>query len=409
MSTEAQHNETNTILKGALGQRALTGFGEQRVSTRQLVASLLPTYGISVLRNNVTTAGSATVDESGGEGVITLTADGGSEATVASQERFIYLAGRAGEVGIGLRMPSAPTGNQFVEWGGGDTANGFFFGRDATGFYVFSRSNSGEQNKVYQTDWNADKMGGTGPSGLVLEDIIPSGVILHVHYVYYGYGPIVWEIVTTPSDNVPQQIFTVHSQSSSKIEGISFEDPQVPIWIKADNNGTASALTVYFGGRQYTTQGEGAVPSRPGSAFNTVTGVSTIFRPIATFRRKSSFRGRPVSVPVDLEGLDILTDESVHIQVVWSNSLVAGASFASQTDVATTETMVEVDTSVTSYSGGNKVYEGLAEAGVGRSLNKSSFTNNNLSIPGTENVTLLGRTLGGAATITAVMRWSEKW
>lgn len=55
---------------------------------------------------------------------------------------------------ICLLTPSALTGDGYIEWGFGDGSNGFGYGYDVDGLYVWLKKLGSYVNKVYQADWN---------------------------------------------------------------------------------------------------------------------------------------------------------------------------------------------------------------------------------------------------------------
>lgn len=74
--------------------------------------------------------------------------------------------------------------------GYGDDNNGVFFGQDGGGVFVLLRSSSSgsvdDSRKVYQADWNLDKLDGTGPSGLTLSGDLQQIFFMDVEWLGSG-------------------------------------------------------------------------------------------------------------------------------------------------------------------------------------------------------------------------------
>ena len=140
-------------------------FGEFLVVERTPIIELNSSYGTSVLRDIETVTGSGSITSSNAEIVLSTGTTATSTAKLDSAEIGRYIPGYSAEIGIGIRISTDPTGNQEFTWGGigQDDNNGLYFGKDATGFFV-ARLRSNVETRVYQSNWNKDKLDGTGTS-----------------------------------------------------------------------------------------------------------------------------------------------------------------------------------------------------------------------------------------------------
>lgn len=375
-------------------------FSELRTVGVDQVIELKSTYGLSALRDIQATAGSGSISHTGHEYQLSTTANGPDSATLTSAERGRYVPGYAVEGGIGVRLPAAPTGDQAARWGLFDADNGFLFGQDADGLFVGRRS-GGAETLTRRADWNGDELDGTGPSGLTLDPA--DGHIYQITYTWYGYGVIEYRIVASGPTN-RQRPITVHR---TRVTGsVSTEQPNLPIRAEVANNGTATALDLFVGGRRQHVLGS----YEPNRRITTerrlgMASIGTTFLPVISMRRKSAFLGTSVK----LGKVEILTDADLVWQVRTGASLT-GASYATPTDHDAAETAVEADTSATALTGGEVIDQGLLHTAQGAANFSDALAPPRFDLIGTEPVTLTARRVSGTnATISAVFGAREEW
>lgn len=380
----------------------LTLFGKVKTANKNAVIELKSTYGISKFRDITAAAGSGEVTNDRTEYSVATGATSGSTATLDSAERGRYQPGTECEAGIGVRCDNTFTDDEDSKWGYFDDVNGFGYGEDATGIYVFIRKDSTD-TKVYQTNWNGDRLNGIDTSGLTLK--LSDGNIFQINYSWYGYGAIYMNVIIADNDNT-QRLINIHK--FSVIGETSVLDPNLPIRVEADNGTTTSDITVYVGGRQYSVYQK----FNPSKRLNServlnVGSIGTTFVPLISFRRKSNY----LSVAAKVEGYKLISDESLVYQVIIGGTLT-GASFGTPTDLSASETAMEADISATAISGGEVAYqELLSVVGTGNTATGADSLQNLLTeIPGDLPVTLAVRTITGTgATVSALIRWTEEW
>lgn len=376
-----------------------SAFNELKVVERTPVIELKSVYGVSALRDITTLAGSAAITNTAGEYRLALTADAADSAILDSAERGRYQPGYSANAGIGIRIPVNPVGAQDAKWGYFDDSNGFGFGVDATGLYVFTRRATTD-TKVYQSAWNTDKVNGTSASGVRLD--LSDGDIFQIDFTWYGYGVIEFTVVSTAITG--QRPIVVHRSFPDGQTSVA--DPNLPIRAYADNGSTATAFDLYVAGRQFSIRGKFDPNRRTISQYRLALGsVGTTFLPLVTFRRKSAF----ASVAAKVSGFDILTTEDLVLQIR-VNATLTNASYVTPTDHTATETAMEADISATGVSGGQVLWEGLVDAaGAGATANGAQTREFDLEIPSTQPITLCARTVSGTATISSVLRVREEW
>jgi len=382
-------------------QDAATGqFGELRTVEKTPIVELASSYGLSAYRDIVVLAGTGAATTSAGEHLLSVS--GATDAvTLDSAERGRYKPGYSAEIGIGLRMPSAPIGNQVVTWGYVDAADGFYFGRDATGLYV-ARLAGGVQTIVRQSAWNADKLDGTGASGQTLA--MSRGNIFQIVFSWYGYGAIEFIAVRTDAAGRQRPVI-VHRMT---VDGSpSIQNPNLPIRIRAANNGTAAALSVLVGGRQFSVIGR-YIPNERLTTVNRLSAASigTTSVPLLSVRHKAAF----VSVPVRVAFVELVCDASAVLEI-YLNATLTGSSFGVIPGIAGGETALELSTSATAITGGNLIYSSLITASGSGVSRAGSSTPRGLSIyiPALLPVTVALRTFSGLGTASVLLGMSEEW
>lgn len=398
-----------TIIKG-IGPNVNSQFNELMTAQRTPIVNLTSVYGISVLRDIVETTGSGSVTNNTVEYQVSVTGGATDSATLDSAERGRYMPGYAGQAGIGVRVPTSPVGNQVFRWGLFDDQNGAFFGQNvASGLFVAVRR-AGVDTIIPQTLWNVDPLNGSGSSGLSIN--LASGNIFQINFTWYGYGVIEFIVVLQDSVTLAQTPITVHR--IKPIGQTSFTDPNLPIRAQIVNNGASAVRNLFVGGRQYSILGKYDPEFRITSDRRTVA-VGTGGLPVLSYQRKPIFpagSGRPNSVRVTLEGLDIITNADVYFQLILGGTLnTAYTNFPTvNTNIPNNETALLINNTATSITGGEVVFQGVfasASAGGNRDIAEANLLD--LELPDDESISLVIGGITGGATVTAVFRLSEEW
>lgn len=368
------------------------GFGQLATVQRTPLISLKSNYGISVLRDIVATTGSGTVTNDRTEYACSTGTTSGSTALLTSAQRGRYVAGTESDVGLGIRLDHTFQGTQFVRWGYYDDDNGFGFGKDASGLFVFVRR-AGSDEKFYQPAWNVEQ------PVITLE----KGNIFQIRFLWYGFGPIRWQMIGEVQ-NQPRQFelnrFFPNAQTS-------VANPNLPLSLEAGNGDTSEDVTIYVAGRQYSVVGEYDPSFRVTGDRRIEQTVGTTFLPSVSYRKKEGFR----DVRVLNESLEVLTDANALVQLRL-NATLTDASFGTPTDHTASETGIETDTGATAISGGEILYSDLVStAGSGRNkAGGSSLRGILLEIPETDTVSIALRSLSSVgATMSSLLQAREEW
>jgi hypothetical protein len=371
------------------------------------IFNVLPLYGVSALRDVVTTSGNGSVTNNGDGYILTTTAAANDSAILDTAERGRFNSGTAFETGITIQIPSPPTGNQRITWGIFDNNNGMYFGRDAGGTFIATRRNGNESVKVYQSQWNVDKLDGTGPSKLTLN---PSNGYMYQIRFGSNFGIVEYRIVMIdPSTNLEMPI-ACHRQStiSQPIVG----DPNQPVRVQIQNSSTAQSFTANVRGRYYANLGTAKPLNRMTSERRlSVSTNNTTFIPLVSFQRKATFPSGATknnSINVTVNGFDLITSSDISWQLRQGSTLT-GANWVNPSETLSNETCCLADTSATAInvSTGVKIMGGLAAAGTHAAL--TSFPVD-IVMTGETPVTLCVRNItSNTGTVSAVLRVHEEW
>ncbi|QLG40681.1 MULTISPECIES: hypothetical protein [unclassified Paenibacillus] len=399
------------IIISNIGPNVSSQFDELRVTQKTPIVELTSVYGLSILRDVVTTTGAGTVTNDATEYNLSNTASGIDSAILESVLRGRYEPGYAGEAGIGVRIPSLPTGSQVGQWGLFDTQNGAFFGVNSTNVFVSVRR-AGVDTTVPQSLWNVDPLNGTGPSGATLN--LSKGNIFQIMFTWYGYGVIEFRVVIPDPVTLAQEVITVHRFSPTG--QTSFVDPNLPLRAQIANNGTGAAYSIFVGGRQYSIIGKYDPTYRVTSERRRITNVTSTITPVISFTRKAVFpagSARTNSVQVNLEEINIISSVDLSYQVLVGGTL--NGSFVNYPTATTiipdSETALLVNNISTTITGGEVVFQGITGGGAGNTRILASSELLNFTLPENQVVTLAVSNIGGAGsnTVDVVFRVTESW
>lgn len=415
MGTSSELSPLSVDLAGNLNIRTQDSqFNRLITSPRSPLIELKSTYGISSLRDSIIKNDTANISNDGTEFNLSTGTGSTGKAILDSAERGRYIPGATCQAGIGVRTPlnQSLLDNQEIKWGYFDDNNGFLFGQDTTGTFIAIKRSGTIVNKVYQENWNGDKLDGTGPSKFTLD--LTNGNIYQITYTWYGYGTVEFQIVMGEENkNNVQTLITVHRFRPT--EETSVSDPNLPIRAEVSNNGTENNdISLLVGGRQYSIFSNYNPNIRITSEYRTLESVSnTTFVPTVTFKRKNEFpssSGRANSVSVKLESIDILSENDALWEIRFNPTISGGTTtFEDISNIVPSETAVEVNTKATSVTGGLKVISGITGGGFSKSQSLSQINNLNLDFNGSQPVSLVVRNLSTSGNITVVFRVREEW
>lgn len=390
----------------------VTGFNEALITTKtpqfELKAS---TPSISKIRNVLDTQGSATITQVDGEILLQTTASGSDSAVIESATRGIYQAGHEAEAGVGIRVPEQTyIGTQCIKWGYFDANNGFYFGIDSGGVYIELISGGSSLTKVYQSNWNTDTLDGSksykNASALTLDTT--KGNIFHIPFIYYGYGTIKFAIpFSDEKEKSGMKRVIVHKVVTAS--GLSTQNPNLPIKVEINNNGSANAISAYLAGRQFSVIGEFKSVTRITSeSRGSVSLSASTWTPVISFRKKTGSSDQSQNVRISY--LSAIASQITLVAFV-SGGTLTGATFAKPSLVnAANETVLESDTSATTITDGEFVGQPVLIEASNKSDGISSIADFSYTLPNGQTLTMVAKNIGTAGNLLAsLLSLSEEW
>lgn len=394
-----------------------TRFNETLTAQNNSQFNFKPTWGVTTLRYLSTNSGTgATSGETGGEFRLQSGTANNGLATIQTNQRGQYKAGAMGQAGVGVRIPVLPTSTAFCEWGYTDFTNGFYFGVDGTGKYV-AHVTGGVATKTYQSDWNVDKLDGTGDSGYTLD--LADGNVTHIDFTWYGYGDIEYSyFIGNPTTNKIEKVVCHRTRID---DSASVIDPNQPLTFRSGNGAsTTTNVSLYIGGQQFSTVGGNLDPQKRQageilSSYTTAT--NTDWQPIIAVRKKAQLNGRTNSVLAYLNSFAVSADSDMEIRVTIGGTTSNG-TWGTPTAWTATETAIETKvtssgTPLATSADGNPVdYSFVLASGTGQSRGGQSSSFNRIPLGATQEVILWVRRLSdtGAMIIkNANVTWEEEW
>jgi len=389
-------------------------FGESLVVERKSSISINSAFGLSDLRQNVDVSGSGSTDTTTpGKIIIQTGATAGSMAEVRSAEVGQYAPGYGAEIGVGWRLRQALTGDAFARWGGisSNGQQGLYFRAEPDAVYVVRRKDGVEVDRIEQSDWNVDRLDGTGGKrnrSKVDLDLLHGG-IFQVDFTWYGYGIIVFGVIDQLPESPDIQRF-IACHAISVADDISISEPNLQIFAEIDNGTQATDFKADLGGMQYAVVGgKGAGRQRVISSYRTGQSTSTTPIPVMSWDRKSTFVNRSV----ELDSLELSVAGETHIfEVFLGGTASGGTGFVTPVNHNADETGLEVEDDATGWdaTGATCIYQTLVQAGQGSKPGEKFGALIDLDLPDNGAFTMTARTLTGTGSISyALMRFTEGW
>jgi hypothetical protein len=256
--------------------------------------------------------------------------------------------------------------------------------------YVFRRDCV--EQLFSQSEFNVDKMDGTGPSGSSID--FSAGNIFRINFSWYGYGFIKFYVQGTTLDGVqtilPMHVFQTIGQTSTMT-------PILPIAIEVMNGASA-----YVAGRQFSLLGNTTPINRKNSWTLTNISCTTTLTPIFSLCQKPNYYG----LKCVLNCVRASANENTYIELRSTNSILnpdslTGASFD---EIPNAESCMQYDTSATASSDGTLIWSTIID---GNSCLVESDIDN---VPITMQVTLSAQALVSTSTISYLhITWLEQW
>ena len=386
-----------------------TAFGEIQVANLSPIFQNTFEYTVDnteLLTNLVVNGG--TVIQASGMGVVGSSTTTASTACMQSAHHARYHAGTGG-LSRFTALWSAPvaTTEMFVgladETGSSATfKNGYMVGYDGTTF-GFHRFQNDSKITVALSAWD-DPLDGTGPSGITLDTTKIN--VFQIQFQYLGAGAIRIYV----EDSVSGDFVLAHSiQYANTQTEPSVHNPNFHHTMWVNNAGTTSDVEIKSASFVYFVEGETSLIQIHQPQFasgiqeqTTVTSEVALF----TIRNKTTYVGKTNFIDILVEGFGSSIEASSannlgSVRIV-KDAILGGAP--SYSDINTTNSVIELDTSATTVTSGTD----LLDTSLAGKNDKVFLDLTRLQIilhPG--NTLTIAGTSSNSATMDANILWKE--
>lgn len=375
-----------------------TAFGDLQVSQLEPKAGWTFAYNVNPDMVNLFTSGTGTITQSGGMAVLKTGTTSGSWSYINTYYMMRYLVGQGSLIRFTAIYTAGVSGSKQI-LGFGDDSDGLFFGYNGSSFGILRRQ-AGVENWTPQTAWNIDKMDGTGPSGMILDQT--KGNVYQIQFQWLGYGAIDFAIENASTGSfVP-----VHQIKYANANTLpSILNPSLPLTARVYNSGTPSNIILQTPSAMGFHQGTAGIALNLTNTFanSKTTLVSGLDTAIFSIRNVSTFQGKTNRVQVKVAFISYSADGTKDVTMrIARNATIGGTPVWN--DINTNASVVQYDTSGTTATGGrNLLYWGETKIG-----SNQMFPPDNVPLymePG-ETLTIAANSAATADMICA-LTWSE--
>jgi hypothetical protein len=363
-------------------------FNNMEVTQKTNLFHLKSVFGFDYLNNNFTTIGNSTITNNIGDAEYKMSVNNtGDLVSLSSKQYGKYVAGYSSDVGIAIRMISSLVNDQECLWGYFDDNNGYYFKKTSDNFYVCIL-NDGVETIISSTNFNYDKLDGTGKSRYNLD--FTKGNIYKIEFVWYGFGSIIFSvigIVESFDTVIPIHIYTPSGSTSTK-------NSHLPITVKLDNNTNNTSCDIYVAGRQFSIIGNYKPIYRDNSAYITNITIGSTMLPLLSIKKKNLYTG----IEIKTKQININSSDPLYIEFR-TDSILTNSTFNNL--LPSFQSCVTYDSLATSITGGTVIWSNILKS------------NNNSVIINTpfDNLTICGKSISGITPTLSYLHftWEEEW
>lgn len=178
------------VVDNIAGQTLFDAFSRLEIASPYALGDYIHRFDLSPLLFDTTLVGAGSITHLPNQSSVRLrtTAASGDSVVFQSRRHHRYQAGRAGLITMTC-VPGAGIANVVKRWGFFDEKNGLFFQLSGTTFSVVQRSfasGATVDSVITQTNFNGDKVNGTGRSGMNLS--FTKANIFEIYFQWLGAG-----------------------------------------------------------------------------------------------------------------------------------------------------------------------------------------------------------------------------
>lgn len=299
---------------------SIDAFSRMRVSNPTPIFDAQFTYNLNpMLYEAVTNGSGATVthDTTNRNAVMTFSSTPtGGKAYMQSYEYLPYQPGRSQLINLTFNM-NGGVANVLKFAGYSDGVNGVEFQMNGTTpqFVVYSATSLGNETKT-QSQWNIDKLDGTGVSGITIDFTKTQILLIDLQALYVGRVRVGFVINGV--------FYQAHEFNHSNIAVYPYiQSANLPVRCGMTCTGTVSTTMTFICAAVISEGGESAVRGRSFAAEGSVTAANGSRTHIISVRPKTTFNGFTNRIAFELDTLNVAVTGNTSI--LWE--LVIGAAF----------------------------------------------------------------------------------
>jgi hypothetical protein len=406
-------NPDNTKLDVRLSDTSLTSKGRLRTSTPETIFFNTFQYGTEtdVWETSATSGGTATHDPaiSGIDMAVTSTA--GSQVIRQTRNTMRYIPGRSSTLSFAVRY-EAPVAGIRRRVGLFNGTDGFYFeddGGDYACVIINSDGGSPTINRVSRSNWNGDKLDGTGPSGITANPTAQQ--LISIDYEWYGAGQVIFQYI------INGEPIVIHTFNNGNIlQSPWCKTPFLPIRLELTNvTGATGTYHLYQGSNSLITEGATAYYGGAQSQMTNITGITlstaNIFYPVLSIRLKSTAL-QGIVLPTFFQAAT--TDNTILFYKFIRNATLTQGTWTDMPDPNSFSQYLESpSTGTTAISGGTVLDNGIISGGGGGTsvrLDKDTVYQLGRSSLGTvsDTLTLAIAAANANKSAIAAMTWIEQ-
>ena len=373
-------------------------FGELVVANLTPVIQADFVYGINANLFSSTLTGSGTATSTSQMGIASTTANASSSALIQTARRAKYRAAE-GLLARFTAQFTAGVANSTQTAGMRNAAiDGWFIGYNGTSFGICYRRNSVD-TWVAQADFNADKLDGTGLSGITID---PTKInIFQLSIGYLGVRGCTFSIQNP--DTKAWIAFHEYSFMNTTADQTQSVNPTMTFGIQATNTTNATNVVV-----KASSVGVFIVGSREriGSTYgvNNNKSVGTTETNLLTIRNNTTMNSVTNQSQIRIRSLSLATSAGVPVVYKLTKNATLGGVPA-YTNIDATNSCAAYDTAGTTITGGNVQFNTTVGANGNVFVDLTEF--DIFLAPGDTLTVSVASISGGAAASVAAINWNE--
>jgi hypothetical protein len=346
-------------------------FGRLMISGSTKVFEYKGIYGdvINKFTNIITGTGTVTFNSQDSSMLLNVGTTSGSGVI---RESACYMHYEPGE-GLTILMTGVlgdPKANVTSRIGYYDGNDGYYFAQTSTGPAIVERTSSSTgtmtETVISQSNWNYDKMDGTGPSGITIN--FANTQIFMIDLQWLGVGRVRMSL------NINGVTCKIHDWNHANLIAYTYiTTADQPIRYEILNTGTSASSTSM---KQICcaayVNSSNSVPYSVTAALDSgsvKTSTTGAMKPLLSIQIGSTFNGIKTRGRFNIKNLNIIeTSDRIGIYRLVAGATLTGSSF---TAVDSTRSFMNYDISATAMSGGQVLWTGYVQSTTGSILMES--------------------------------------